>query len=555
MPNDSLTTRITIAKMLEGGSQVVLPDSGSGQVWRPNAQATPGGRVATPETLFDYWIDNVPDPRWAYRINPNIYNHLRTHPDVVAARRKREYTVASYPWRFNPNPVGEDKASAALAAEYCTWVFSQITAKHQIFREMQEAVIDGSRAHEWQWHQEATGFQRPFMATPVDRTRFLFDRMGNMAIRTRFQPVWGSYVMSDPRVPVPESAFPRGKFTYHVHMRMPGTWDDTGLEGYVYYGLGEDVALAYVLTYDTFVLRFRMKWLEKFAMPPTDIYYPDSMQQFVPQMKKIATAVRGESSTQIPRPAGEKYDDYFHIEQREVPSPSMDAMADFSENWTKPRIDAILLGEVTPPKKKQGGYSNKVQEQDAGPQVWFQWDSTNISATLTDQLIPAIMMFGPEQIRRMASSYYPIFSLQAAEQRDRAQEIGIVKQTATMVKLSVDEIYEKTGFRKPGPNDETVGGFIDPAVAANTGDTSNSDINQGLGKAPNASGEVTPNHGQTLNNPIASDNNPNHQQQNPANSPKLFPKVREPQGHSPNAGGTIVGGRKPEHLDNPRNVG
>lgn len=547
MPNDTLTNRITIAKMLEGGSQVVLPDSGSGQVWRPNASATPGGRVATLETLYDYWIDNVPDPRWAYQINPNIYNHLRTHPDVVAARRKREYTVASFPWRFDPNPVGEDKASAALAADYCTWVFSQISNKHQIFREMQEAVIDGSRAHEWQWHREATGFQRPFKANPVDRTRFLFDRMGNMALKTRFQPVWGTYVMSDPQVPVPESAFPRGKFTYHVHIRMPGTWEQTGLEGYVYYGLGEDVALAYVLTYDTFVLRFRMKWLEKFAMPPTDIYYPDSMQQFVPQMKKIATAVRGESSTQIPRPAGEKYDDYFHIEQRQVPSPSYDAMADFSENWTKPRIDAILLGDVTPPKKKQGGYSNKVQEQDAGPQVWFKWDSVNLSSTLTDQLIPAIMQFGPEQISRMASSYFPIFRLEAKEERDIIQECAIIAQTSKFVPLAVNEIYSRTGFRVPSVGEETVGGFVDPVALAGGANPNSTPV------GPN--GELKPTDSQNTTGNVGGDNNPNHQQQDSVNTPKNFPKMREPQGLSGSASGTIVGGKKAEHLDQPRVTG
>ncbi len=550
MAVETLTNRITIRQLTEGGSQLVVPDSGTGGVWRPSLQGTQGGRIATPETLYDFWINHVPDPAWAKAINPMIYSHLRTHPDVVAARRKREYRVASFPWRFDANPTAQDKQGASLAANYCTWVFGQISNVHHIFREMQEAVVDGSRAHEYMWHREADGSERPFKAIPVDRTRFVFDRMGNMALRTRFQPVWGAYVMSNPQDPVPESAFPRGKFTYHIHLRAPGGWENPQIEGYVYYGLGEDVALAYVLLYDTFVLRFRMKWLEKFGMPTIDVYYPDAMSQYVPTARKLVDSVRGESACLIPRIAGEEYNSYFEIKQREVPSPSYDAMADFSNDWTRPRIDSILLGEYnTGNKGKQQGYSSKVQEQDAGPQVWFQYDSMNINSTISEQLVPAIIQYGPESVRNLPVSCYPLFKLEAAQDRDLMQSVGLAKQLSTLVPLSVREIYSNCGYRVPTDGEETVGGFQDPTLEEGQGQQGSESIIGSPGKI-NQNGEMKGDQPSLMN--LNGDNNPNHQKQNPINSPKMWPTQREPQGHSGDNGHSIVGGRKPTIAAMPR---
>jgi len=316
-----------------------------------------------------------------------------------------------------------------------------------------------------------------------------------------------------------------------MHLRMPGTWDNTGLEGYVYYGLGEDVALAYVLTYDTFVLRFRMKWLEKFAMPPIDIYYADNMQQFIPNLRRIVDSTRGESSTTIPRPAGDKFDDWFHIEQRQVPSPSYDAMAAFSEEWTRPRINAILLGESWE-KKKQGGFSNNQQEQESGPQVWFEWDSTNISQTITEQLVPAIIQMGPASINILPPSCFPIFTLEATEVKDVMKEIGVAKNLATLVPIATQELYERSGYRIPQDGEETVGGIPEPMESGSSLIGADSQIN--------ASGEMKP-------NAKNDDNNPNHGKQNPVDSPKNFPKPREPQGHNGDQN-TIAGGRKAQGM-------
>ena len=166
----------------------------------------------------------------------------------------------------------------------------------------------------------------------------------------------------------------------------------------------------------------------------------------------------------IPRIADSDYDSYFHIEQRAVPSPSYDAMATFSDDWTRPRINAILLGDYNNGKKNQGGYGSKVQEQDSGPQVWFEWDSTNISSTISEQLVPGIMKYGPESICNLPVSCYPLFKFEAAPVKDVMSEVGVAKQLSTLVPLLKTEIYSRTGYTIPQEGDDTIGGFVDPAL-------------------------------------------------------------------------------------------
>ena len=99
----------TIQYLTEGGSYRMPVDSGMGELYRPFGGASQGGRVSTLETLYDFWINDVPDPDEALRLDPNIRQKMRMHPDVVSAMRKRELTVASFPESIEPSPDATDK--------------------------------------------------------------------------------------------------------------------------------------------------------------------------------------------------------------------------------------------------------------------------------------------------------------------------------------------------------------------------------------------------------------------------------------------------------------
>lgn len=452
---DAITAK-TIAYLTEGGGYRIPADSGMGNLYRPFAGAQDGSRVSTLETLYEFWINDVPDPDEALRLDPNIRMKLRMHPDVAAAMRKRELTVASFPDRIEPNPDATDSHVAKQVSDYVGWVWRQIPKRQLLYQQMQGAVMDGGRGHEWMWHREANGIERPVQFSAVDKSRFIFDRLGNLALRTRTEPVWGSYVMANPQSQV-RNDFPRGKFTYHMHRQEPGPWDDPQLEGYMYFGCGEDVALYYVTTFDIFVLRMRVKWLEMFGFPPTDIYYPHNMPEFIGKLKTLVSQVGHETIATIPRltgPTEGEIDSLFKVQYRNVPTMSYDAFQTFSDKYTKPRVDSILLGSAEEGQKsEQGAYSEHIARQDSGPQIWFKWDARNIASTIQAQLIPPIVW---GRFPNLPIEYMPIFKLEAKEERDRRQEGEILELGTKLVPVAEEEVYDKLGLRKPKEGEKTV---------------------------------------------------------------------------------------------------
>src|SRR6185437_5442739 len=122
---DPVTTA-TYRLFAEGGAYRIPADSGSGNLYRPMAVPEREGRVATPETFYDFFINDIPNPREAKKFDPLIDQKIRMHPDVRAAMAKREKTVASYPDRIDPNPLAPDQKMARYLAKEIEWAFRQI---------------------------------------------------------------------------------------------------------------------------------------------------------------------------------------------------------------------------------------------------------------------------------------------------------------------------------------------------------------------------------------------------------------------------------------------
>jgi hypothetical protein len=53
-----------------------------GDLWVPQLNSQYGGYSATLETLYDFFINNVPDPDSALAQNADFDEILRQHPDV-----------------------------------------------------------------------------------------------------------------------------------------------------------------------------------------------------------------------------------------------------------------------------------------------------------------------------------------------------------------------------------------------------------------------------------------------------------------------------------------
>ena len=125
-PHINVAQSITMHLSSEGGFQQIPADSRQGGLYRPFATGQSGGRLASLETLYDFWLNNVPDPDSAFAADPGFGAKLRMQPDVHGAMTKRELSVASMPWRVEPGPDAEDKALAGKIAGWCGWCLRQV---------------------------------------------------------------------------------------------------------------------------------------------------------------------------------------------------------------------------------------------------------------------------------------------------------------------------------------------------------------------------------------------------------------------------------------------
>ena len=480
----SATQVSTISTMQSGGIMSVPVDSRTGQVYRPTLQGPAGSPLSTFERYFDFFIDNVPDPDTALAMNPAFDELMRQQPDAHAAFLIREQTVAQYDWTINPADgdgiPGFDVALAAQVANYAKSVFNglDMTALHE---DMQQAISLGGAGHEFIWQPGFDGVERPKRFIYIHKSNYVFDRLGNQALLTRGTPVWGSYSSantSQPPAPVKfadgryASYFPDGKFIYHRYQALGGSWTRPAEAGYQYWGRGEDTRIYILVTAAQAVLRFWLKFLERWGIPPTDVYFPDNLRPSAEVQAIVSDAINGATNA-IPRQIGQPYDSMYHIETRNPPGGSNEYFFTFLDRYVAPKIRMIILGSADEQQNSgaSGGYSDHVSRKESGSGVVFRRDGLRISETLNRQLVPHIVL---RKFRGLPAMYWPKHSLLAEEERDRKQEIEIAQILSSLVPIKEDEVYERSGFTKPEEGDKIVfnkqgPGMDDPFAAAMAG--------------------------------------------------------------------------------------
>lgn len=455
--------------MMLGGQPIFIPaDSGSGTLGQPHAIGESGGALTGFETLYNFYLNWVPDPDEALAQDPDILSKLHNQADVMQCMQKRKLTVRALPWKVQPNKYAEDKELAQKLADYAARVFDGINTLRDFIQQCQEAILAGGVGHEWMWQTEADGTERPVESIAIHKTRLLYDRLGNLLLRTRSDPVFGVYLGANPGNEQLAKGLPAGKITYWAYEKIPGEWFKPELEGYRYWGRGLDVPLYYAVTFDQYVLRFQMKWLEMYGIPPRLLYYSNALGGSDKSMAEtVARSLRGGAVTSIPRPPGTgKEYDFFKVEDMPVPAPSYDAFNQFYEKRTKPAINGIILGSADEMGQgDKGGYAGHQSRRDSGPMILFKADAENINQTINRQLMPAIFRRGPRQYRNLPWEYMPRFQLIAEEEKDRLQEATILQTVTQFMPVVEDEAYDRVGFRKPSPDDKVIGGAPTPGEA------------------------------------------------------------------------------------------
>jgi phage gp29-like protein len=436
-------------------------DSGSGMVGRPyltsadQGQGPRGGRVATVETLFTAYIDNLENPDYAISQDPNADEVIRQQPDVAATLNLRELTVASMPWTVEPAKVQDDKkaAFAEEVANYVRDVLDELPNIQELYRNMQKAVSRGGAGIEFIWELDENGVERPVQYYDVHVSRFIFDRVGKMALLTRNQPTWGAYVATpgataQPTIGGAKAWFPivPGKFVYHAFGREGGSWYRPATEGFNYYGKGLNGQLYNLVLFDQFVTRFRIRYLERFGYPLSMLYYPDGDDNASQQLLQIAQQVRKESIASIPRRAGEAVDGLYKLEYFQPNMSGQDYFEKFSE-FMRMKIEKIILGGANLTQLgPSGSYGASVDQRDSGSDIVFRYDAKLISSTLNQQLIPHIVW---AKWPDCPKNLLPKHNMSPKQATDKSAELGALQLAAGMVPISRQDIYRAAGVEAP----------------------------------------------------------------------------------------------------------
>ncbi len=451
-------------------------DTGMGEVMRPGIASMSGERIATLETLFGFFVDAVMDPDKALAKDAAFIEKLMRHPRVSACMNIREQKVAILKSRVDAAEEAEDEQLAEAARLYAARRWAAIKEKDQLFQEMEQAVLHGGVAHEWIWEKRLIAgqpVQVPARHFPVHKTRFQFDRQGNLAIKTRTNPVWGAAVGSNPSNPqTPQTILPMGKFVYHRYERSPGSWNAPDDEGYNYYGRGEDEDLYDVVVRDLSTWLLQQYWLKRYGNPPQMLYSPETTQ-WNGWAESIIADLLTKQIARVPGNTDAQGKRLFELSMPEVPSPSFDAFQNARKQHYND-IEAILLGsEGVLSTAEKGGYSGHKSRNEEGPDMLMRRDAARIGSTLSAQLVPAMLRYGPQEMQDLPTEMMPSIVLYDEQDID----VGDLETATKIVPVPRKFLYQAmripvpTVDRKTGQMEEAVfnGGQSDPFEALENG--------------------------------------------------------------------------------------
>jgi len=122
-------------------------------------------------------------------------------------------------------------------------------------------------------------------------------------------------------------------------------------------------------------------------------------------------------------------------------------------------IHTLILGANLTTAASEGGSFALAQIQENSTEALIQYDRETLEETLTDDLLGCIWHKNHANMSELGiADMMPRFSIKQ-EKRLEPQERASVAQTLTSmgVKLSLQDLLEQTGFKKPEPGEEVVG--------------------------------------------------------------------------------------------------
>ena len=128
-------------------------------------------------------------------------------------------------------------------------------------------------------------------------------------------------------------------------------------------------------------------------------------------------------------------------------------------------IYTLIMGANLTTSANSGGSYALAQIQENSTEALVQYDRETLEDTLTDDLLGCIWWKNHANLQELGiSNEKPRFSITQEKREDPQERAAVAQVLAGMgVELSLEDVLEQTGFRKPEPGEEVVRSAPDPA--------------------------------------------------------------------------------------------
>jgi len=128
-------------------------------------------------------------------------------------------------------------------------------------------------------------------------------------------------------------------------------------------------------------------------------------------------------------------------------------------------IYTLIMGANLTTSANDGGSYALAQIQENSTEALIQYDRETLEDTLTDDLLGCIWWKNHANLQELGiANEKPRFNITQEKREDPQERAAVAQVLASMgVELSLEDVLEQTGFRKPEPGEEVVRSAPDPA--------------------------------------------------------------------------------------------
>jgi len=234
----------------------------------------------------------VEDPDFALRKDSRIYERMARDPQIYYCLAVRRAATAGLSWSITPQDAYEKDTKAQEIASAAEKRIRRIPQFNELIDNILDALLPGLSVNELCW-QIDNGEYIITEHYPRNKDRFIFDREGNLRLRSQRAPTRGT--------PVPPY-----KFITHRFNISDGSWIRPQEAGYIYFGRGlADTPLYHYFYFKVQILRAMMRALERVGIPQKFFYTSSQSKALADKMHEILSSLENDATVVIPGKKGE----------------------------------------------------------------------------------------------------------------------------------------------------------------------------------------------------------------------------------------------------------